>query len=63
MAEVLDKTSEGQRERLLRVLSATTFLIFFQDYSVCGGDSIQPRASGWLHPTIAMAVTASSPWA
>src|SRR5438309_7421399 len=34
MAEGLDTASEDQRERLLRVLSAATFLIFFQAYMV-----------------------------
>jgi predicted MFS family arabinose efflux permease len=34
MAEIRDTTSEEQRERLLRVLSAATFLIFFQAYMV-----------------------------
>jgi predicted MFS family arabinose efflux permease len=34
MTEVLDKIAEDRRERLLRVLSAATFLIFFQAYMV-----------------------------
>ncbi len=34
MAEALDRAGEDQRERLLRVLSAATFLIFFQAYMV-----------------------------
>ena len=34
MAEAFDRASEDQRERLLRVLSAATFLIFFQAYMV-----------------------------
>src|SRR5919197_1479566 len=34
MAEAIGRESEDQRERLLRVLSAATFLIFFQAYMV-----------------------------
>src|SRR5262249_52789704 len=34
MAEILDRAGQDQRERLLRVLSAATFLIFFQAYMV-----------------------------
>src|SRR5262249_20958018 len=34
MAEARDRAREDQRERLLRVLSAATFLIFFQAYMV-----------------------------
>src|SRR6266487_3277192 len=34
MAAALGTASEEQRERLLRVLSAATFLIFFQAYMV-----------------------------
>ena len=34
MAAALGTASEEQRERLLRVLSAVTFLIFFQAYMV-----------------------------
>src|SRR5438034_527007 len=34
MAEALDRVGEAQRERLLRILSAATFLIFFQAYMV-----------------------------
>ncbi len=30
----MDRKDEDQRERLLRVLSAATFLIFFQAYMV-----------------------------
>src|SRR5712691_9378303 len=34
MAEARDRESEDQREHLLRMLSAATFLIFFQAYMV-----------------------------
>ncbi len=34
MAAARSRESEGQRERLLRMLSAATFLIFFQAYMV-----------------------------
>src|SRR2546428_4449898 len=34
MAEAKARESEAQRERLLRILSAATFLIFFQAYMV-----------------------------
>src|SRR5438445_13238856 len=34
MAEILDRAGQEQRERLLQVLSAATFLIFFQAYMV-----------------------------
>ncbi len=34
MVEAIDRAGEDQRERLLRVLSAATFLIFFQVYMV-----------------------------
>lgn len=34
MAEAIDRAGKDERERLLRVLSAATFLIFFQAYMV-----------------------------